>query len=130
MARTFVQDFFDLGFFPAAESSQLPLQLGKPRASHVRRIIWEVAVWLLVACGIFFRQALSVVDAGWDVSRLSAGSFSASVVISLAVFPAVMRWINKRHQDPGIQHIAAPFAFGFFLDLAALSLIRLVPHLP
>jgi hypothetical protein len=47
------------------------------------------------------------------------------LVVGLAVFPMMMRWINRRRRRAGLEHVAVPFAFGFFLDLALVAAARL-----
>ena len=114
---------------PQVQAAELPLMLGGGHTKKTRRVTWEVVAWLLVASGIFLRQGLSLPQVAWNLDRLTPGSFLASVVISLAFFPSFMRWMNRKRPQPGVAHVATPFAFGFFLDLTALALLRMVPQL-
>jgi hypothetical protein len=127
MAGGGVRKFFSLGFSPEAQP-EARLMLGGGRTGRTRQVAWEVAAWLLAACGIFLRQGLSLPHLGWSIDRLTLGSFLASIVISLAVFPSFMRWVNRKRSKPGLAHVATPFAFGFFLDLTAISLLKIAPH--
>jgi hypothetical protein len=122
---------FDLGFrgsedpdisaaLPNTEGERPPLMLG-PRKST---LVWEVSAWLAVAGGIFCRQGLDLPSLVWRLSNISVGTAVASLVVALAVFPMMMRWINRRRRRASLEHIAAPFAFGFFLDLAMLALVK------
>ena len=52
-----------------------------------------------------------------------------SIVIGLCVFPFAMRLVNKFNPQPGLETIAFPFAFGFFLDMARLAAVHWVPAL-
>lgn len=120
---------FDLGFFSGDIPTRLPLELGQGSTRHTRRILWEVAGWLLIACGIFVRQALLLPSAQWLTPNLNLGAFLAAAMISLAVFPFFMRRLNRRRPKPGVEHVAIPFAFGFFLDLAATSALKIAPSI-
>src|SRR5258708_1916560 len=102
--------FFRLGFLPEAGTSEdQPLLLGA--RGHSKRILLEIAGWLLVAAGIFLRQGLEIVNLSWKWEQISIGAFSASCVIALAVLPSFMRWFNRRRSKVGIEHLALPFAF-------------------
>jgi hypothetical protein len=127
--------FFDLGFYPgtAEPSKELPLGGKKgnvglknpsgraPKNIGLKRILWQVISWVLLASGIFLRQALDIPVLVWHPQNLTLGAFAASVVISFALFPVSMRQLNKFRPEPGVAQIAAPFAFGFFLDLVRVS---------
>jgi uncharacterized membrane protein (DUF4010 family) len=119
-------NFFNLGFFSEVKSEKVRLALGGKDRNKRNRRAWSLFAWFLVACGIFLRNGLSITAVSWNLNNLTIGSFLASCVISLAVFPSFMRWMNKQHPKPGLEHIATPFAFGFFLDLAAVSMFRIL----
>jgi hypothetical protein len=86
---------------------------------------WQIAAWLAVAAGIFSRQGLKLPDMVWLLSNINIGTAIGSVVVGLAVFPMMMRWLNRRRRRAGLEHIAGPFAFGFFLDLAVLAATKI-----
>src|SRR4051794_18920375 len=123
--------FFDLGFRASDEvsidgperaqveptqtkSSSPPLRLGRKKSS----LKWELAAWVALAAGIFARQGLDLPVLMWRISNVRVGAAVASLVVALAVFPMMMRWLNRRRRRASLEHVAAPFAFGFFLDLA------------
>lgn len=124
-----IQNYFSLGFSAEPEAPKIPLMLGKKRGGAGKRLLWEVSAWLLVAGGIFSRKALMLNDFVWDWSRLTVGAFLASLVIGLATFPLLMKWLNRRRPKVGLEHFATSFAFGFFLDLAAVSALKIAPKL-
>lgn len=132
MAPSTLNKFFDLGFYPERADRKLPLQLGgspktKPPWSNLS---WQIGAWLLVALGIFARQGMQFPPIAWKITQLTWGAFLGSVIIGLAVFPWFMRRVNKKRPRPGLEHVALPFAFGFFLDLttvATFSAFKLLP---
>lgn len=119
MLRQLVSGIFDLGFYP--EGSQTRPILGKKKSLTTTQIAWDIACWILLALGIFLRQGLQIQTLSWRVQRLTVGSFAASLVISLALFPMLMRRLNRRRPRPDLVQLTVPFAFGFFLDLASVS---------
>jgi len=123
--RQLFSAIFDLGFDPEHGQIQDRLLLGK-KSFTFAQIAWDVICWILLALGMFLRQGLQIRDLSWQVERLTASSFAASLVISFALFPMLMRRLNKRRPRPGLIHITLPFAFGFFLDLATVSAYRMV----
>lgn len=122
MVRELFLRVLDLGFFSGPKEITEPLYLGPPGKLSKKQIIWDIICWVLVGMGMFLRQGLDVENMEWKPERLTFGAFLASVVISFALFPWFMRWFNKRRPAPGVEHIATPFAFGFFLDLAAATI--------
>lgn len=124
-----IQKFFSLGFASQAQPADVPLMLGKGRRTQRLEILWEVSAWLSVSCGICLRKAIAPSDLTWNGSRLTLGTFLASAVIALATFPPFMKWLNIRRPKVSLEHFATPFAFGFFLDLAAVSAFRIAPKI-
>ena len=124
-----IRDFFSLGFAVEPESQEIPLMLGKRRRGRRQKLLWEVAAWLLVAFGIFLRKALDVKHVDMVLSEMTLTAFLASAIIALATFPLFMRWLNRRRPRVGLGHIATPFAYGFFLDMAAVSVLKFAPKL-
>src|SRR6516225_9111519 len=102
-----ISDYLGLGFVSKPASSDLPLMLGK-RSNRRREILSATAAWLLLACGIFFRKAVVVLDVSWNTSRLTLGTFLASLVIAFAVFPPFMLWFRRRRPKVGLEHFATP----------------------
>lgn len=127
MIKDKIQNFFSLGFAVEPEAPKRPLMLGKKGKGRKRKLVWEVAAWLLVACGIFLRKALDVKHLDIVLSQMTVTAFLASAIIALATLPLLMRWLNRRRPKVGLEHIATPFAYGFFLDLAAVSALKFVP---
>lgn len=119
--------FFDLGFAPEAASADVPLMLGKKGPSQRERLLWELAAWSLLTCGIFLRKALAPLELSWSRAGLTPAALTASAVIALAIFPAFMKWFNKRRPTVSLEHFATPFAFGFFLDLAKVAALKVFP---
>lgn len=124
MVKEILRVLFDLGFYPEPRGLDGPLYLGRGAKLSRKQVMWDIVCWLLSALGIFARQGLNLVALDWDLSRLKPGVFVASAVVSLAIFPWAMRWINRRRPRPGLAQVAMPFAFGFFLDLASISVLR------
>jgi hypothetical protein len=123
--------FFDLGFRqpdeqaaqnrPRRADGKPPLILGRSKST----LPWQLAAWLTLACGIFARQGLALPVLVWKLENVSPGAAIAAIVVGLAVFPMMMRWLNRYRQRAGLEHIASPFAFGFFLDLAIVEAARI-----
>lgn len=120
-------DYFNLGF-DTPSSPDIPLKLGKRQTRHRISILQELACWLLLTCGIFLRKALMLVDLNWVDASLTPRAFFASAVIALAVFPPFMRWFNRTRPRPSLESFATAFAFGFFLNLAALAAHKILPQ--
>jgi Kef-type K+ transport system membrane component KefB len=120
-------DYFSLGF-DTPSSSDIPLKLGKKRRGSRTNLLQELACWLLLTCGIFLRKALMLVDLNWVDASLTPRAFLASAVIALAVFPPFMRWFNRSRPRPTLESLATAFAFGFFLNLAALAAHKILPQ--
>jgi hypothetical protein len=121
MVKGIIRNLFDLGFYPDPTRS---VYLGGELSW--KHIAWDIVSWLSLSFGIFLRQGLVLAERlDWTLERLSWGVFLASVVVGLAVFRVFMKWFNRHRPKPGLVHIASPFAFGFFLNLAALSLFRI-----
>jgi len=96
-----------------------------------RTVLLEVVAWAALAIGVFVRQNIDVSQFAWSMAHFSFGGFTASCAISLAVFPVTMRLITRKLKPrPGMEAIAYPFSFGFFLDLMRLGTVTYVPKLP
>ncbi|HVB38657.1 MAG TPA: hypothetical protein VND92_08980 [Vicinamibacterales bacterium] len=96
---------------------------------QARRLPLELTTWLALAGGIFVRQNLDLANGSWTLAHASASGFGYSIVIALAVFPYAMRLITAGKPRPGLEVLAFPFSFGFFLDLARLSAVTWLPKL-
>lgn len=115
-----IRSHFDLGFAPARSDDVAgapPLWLGRRRNG----LGLELAVWLLLAIGVFVRQCLTFPPIEWNLGHVSMGSALGSLAIALAVFPAAMRWLNRRRRTLNMEHFSMAFAFGFFLDLVVVA---------
>jgi hypothetical protein len=126
MGNALIRGIFDLGFSEdPIRGKQLPqerpLNLGQSKPLTWKQTLWDVLAWLLLSLGMFFRQGLVVPDFAWMPDHLSLGAFLASVVLSLAIYPSFMRWFNRHRPRVGLEHVALPFSFGFFLDIVRAS---------
>lgn len=90
---------------------------------------WELASWALVVIGIVARQTIQPTH-NVVLSGLTPSLMLASAMVSLAVLPALMRWLNRVSRTPTLQHVAVPFSLGFFLDYAQVLASKYVIHLP
>jgi hypothetical protein len=90
---------------------------------------WQTACWILVAVGILARQLFSE-NHRLDLTGFSVSLALSSMIVSLAVLPILMRWLNRISPGPNIQQIAVPFALGFFLDYAQVLTSTYILHLP
>lgn len=88
-----------------------------------RRSLLTLGSYLLLSLGLFSRQitAFPIVEIRWENLRWSV--LVASFLIGLALFPPIMRSLNKRRKKPGIEHAITAFGIGFFVDLANGTLI-------
>jgi hypothetical protein len=132
--------FFDLGFrgpdgtlqggggfdLPqgggGAKSDLPPLILGRGEPSTLK---WQAAAWVALAAGIFVRQGLQLAAPFWTFANVKVATMVLSLVVALAILPALMRSLNQRWRRPRLAHIAAPFVFGFLLDLALGAVAKL-----
>lgn len=90
---------------------------------------WQVACWALVAIGILVRQ-LFLPNNRLDFSGFTLSLAVSSGVVSLAVLPFLMRWLNKVSPGPNLEQVAVPFSLGFFLDYAQILVSYYVVDLP
>lgn len=88
-------------------------------------LYWQIACWALVFCGIVARQLM---NNGTD--HMSHWALLAPAAVGLAILPALMRWLNKISNKPGLQHLAVPFSLGFFLDYAQTLTLKYGVKLP
>jgi|HubBroStandDraft_1064217.scaffolds.fasta_scaffold45545_1 hypothetical protein len=88
-----------------------------------RRSYLTFLAYLLMSLGLFARQitAFPSVDMKWENLRYPV--LLASFIIGLALFPPVMRWLNKRRPTPSAEHILMAFSTGFFVDLTNAKVI-------
>jgi len=96
---------------------------------HKNPTYWEIASWGLVTLGIVARQTVQPTHSV-DISGLAPTLFLASAIVSLAVMPGLMRWLNRASPSPTLQHAAVPFSLGFFLDYAQVLASKYVIQLP
>jgi len=83
---------------------------------------WQIACWALVTIGIVARQIVRP-DHTVNLSGIDSGLIISSGIVSLAVLPPLMRWINRASPRPSLFHVAVPFSLGFFsTTLKCLSL--------
>jgi len=110
--------FDDLGFFGD------DVQLG---GSLVRRTrLWTLSCYLLLCLGIFLRQVTKFPRVDLDFANIRISVAVASLIIGLAIFPPVIRWLNRRRKHPGVEHALLPFSIGFFVDLSSATLSNFV----
>lgn len=112
---------FSLGFYPAKDD------LGPSMV--LKRVAWEVAAWVLATMGLFSRQAITVVQGsqGWCNECFTWPRLALCAVVSLALFPYLMRSLNRRMPKPGLMQVAVPFSYGFFVDLASTLALTVIP---
>ncbi|MGO9572446.1 MAG: hypothetical protein ACLP5H_33435 [Desulfomonilaceae bacterium] len=97
--------------------------------ANCERLPLEIMSWLAMSTGILVRGNVDIASMSWSFAHFSAGGCIVSAVIVLAVFPWAMRGITKLRPIPGLEVIAFPFSFGFFLDLARLATVTWVPKM-
>jgi hypothetical protein len=105
--------FTDLGFLPA--TSEHDLTLG--RSADRRR--WTAIAYILFSLGIFARQLIPFPKVVMETANLRWSTLAASLVIGLALFPPVIKWLNRKRPRPSFEHVLSAFSYGFFIDLAA-----------
>jgi len=105
--------FTNLEFLP--EESLDDVQLGR----NQQRRRWTAATYVLFSLGIFSRQITAFPKVDVAVANIRWSVLAASFVIGLALFPPVMRWLNRRRKRPSFEHVLTAFSIGFFIDLAA-----------
>ncbi len=102
----------------------------RKKAVWLRALPLELLSWTAMTAGIVARQGIDVEDLSWAPGSLSLAHFCVSFVIALAVLPWASRGVAKLHPHAGLEVIAFPFSFGFFLDLTALAALHWVLHAP
>jgi hypothetical protein len=105
--------FTDLGFLPAVEQKDLTLGAAAAR----RR--WTLLAYLAFSAGIFARQLVPFPRVVAEYANLRWSTLAGSLIIGLALFPPLMKWINSKRRKPSAQHLVSAFSYGFFIDLAA-----------
>ena len=106
----------DLGFL----SDEIALGASEVRR---RRNRWTVYAYVCFCLGILGRQltAFPRVDLAGEGFR--GGVALAAFIIGLALFPPIMRWLNRQRKRPSGIHLVSAFSFGFFADLAAAAAV-------
>jgi len=89
-------------------------------------LYWQVACWFLMALGLLLRP---LVVSGTDPLQTTVKGALVAGLVALGVFPGLMRVLNRLRPEPGLGHVALPFALGFFLDVAQLAAKTHVPAL-
>lgn len=104
--------FLDLGFYPG----QIEFGAGLPR----KRLLWSIAVYLLLFLGLLSQQCTDVskVPIVFSVGNLRWTVLIASAVVAVALFPLFTRWFNKKRRKPSWEHVLWAFSFGFFVNLS------------
>jgi hypothetical protein len=83
-----------------------------------RRELLTLMSYVLLSLGLFARQITSFPHVDINFTNLRWPVLAASFIIGLALFPPIMRFVNKRRQKPGIEQAITAFGVGFFVDLA------------
>jgi|GraSoiStandDraft_5_1057265.scaffolds.fasta_scaffold115275_2 hypothetical protein len=104
--------FSNLEFLPDA------VDLGPSAAARNRRR-WTVAAYVSFCLGIFARQLIPYPKVVVETANLRWESLLAAFIIGLALFPPIMRWLNRHRRKPGAEHVVSAFGYGFFVDLAS-----------
>lgn len=104
--------FLDLGFYPG----QVELGAGLAR----KRLIWTIAVYLLLFSGFLSRQCIDISKTPIEVSvsNLRWTVVGASALVALALIAPFTRWFNKKRRKPSWEHVLWAFSFGFFVNLS------------
>lgn len=92
---------------------------------QARRRKWTLAAYLVFCCGILGRQVTRFPNVDLNLENMRTGVMAASLIIGLALFPPVMRWLNRKRRKPSWDHIVTAFSVGFFVDLSSSEVIRL-----
>ncbi len=105
--------FLDLGFYPG----QIEFGGSLPR----KRLIWSVAVYLLLFFGLFSQQCIDLrkVPIEFSVNNLQGKVLFGSAVVAIALFPVFTHWFNSKRRNPSWEHILWAFSFGFFVNLSS-----------
>ena len=106
--------FLDLGFYPG----QIEFGGGLPR----KRLIWSVAVYLLLFVGLFSQQCIDLtkVPIKFSINNVQGDVLAGSAVVAIALFPVFMLWFNnKLNKEPSWEHVLWAFSFGFFVNLSS-----------
>lgn len=79
-------------------------------------LYWQIACWFIVSLGILARPFVIFVihKVPLEFSYNIVHSILVATIVSLAVFPALMRYLNRIKPEPGLIHVALPFSLGFF----------------
>lgn len=109
--------FTNLEFLPAQSLDEV--ELGRSN----RRQRWTAATYALFCLGIFSRQIIAFPRVEFAMANVRWSVLAASFIIGLALFPPVMRWLNRRRTRPSIEHVLTAFSTGFFIDLAAAGAV-------
>jgi hypothetical protein len=109
-----------LRYFSNLEFLPDTIALGASRG----RAAWTWGAYLLFSAGIFARQITDFPTVDLDLTHLQWSVLAASFIIGLAVFPPIMRWLNRSRRHPGWEHVITAFGVGFFLDLSNAEVLR------
>jgi hypothetical protein len=105
---------FDFGFFPDR------VELGP--SLQRKRLLWTVSAYLLFWLGVFSRRCISLNPVDLKLENLKWTIVAATFFVSLALFPLLMRWFNRKWKQPSWEHVMWAYSLGFFVDLSGSGL--------
>jgi hypothetical protein len=100
----------DFGFFPDR------VELG-PNLQR-RRMLWAATAYLLFWLGVFSRRCITLNPVDFKLENLKWTILVATFCISLALFPWLMRWFNRRWKRPSWEHVIWAYSLGFFAEFS------------
>jgi hypothetical protein len=87
-----------------------------------RRKLLTLSSYALLCFGLFSRQITDFPTVNLRVQNITWPVLIASLLIGLAIFPPVMRYLNKQRRKPSWEHTLTAFSAGFFVDLSNAKL--------
>jgi len=88
-----------------------------------KRSLYAAASYILLSLGLFSRQITDFPNVDIKFANIRWPVLLASFIIGLALFPPMMRYLNKKNTKPGMEHVVLAFGLGFFVDLASGKII-------
>jgi hypothetical protein len=104
--------FSNLEFLPATSMDDVEL------GPQGRRERWTMRAYLMFSLGIVARQLIPYPKVIVEATNLRWSVLVASLLIGLALFPPIMRWLNRKRRRPSFEHLVTAFSVGFFVNLA------------
>jgi hypothetical protein len=93
-----------------------------PSAQTKRRILTALS-YVLLSLGLFTRQITNFPEVEMRSEKIHWSVLIASFLIGLALFPPIMRRLNRSRRKPSWEHALTAFSIGFFVDLSSDKLV-------